>query len=355
MSRCSSASAGRFSRLPGGFLPVDDQGFITIDVQTPPEASFSRTLEAVKSVEEYLLKRPGVDKVTFLTGFSFLGQGVNTAQAFITLKHWSERGADDSAEHIVADVNQQARAVPRCQDHRAAAAADRQSRQFVRLQLPPPGSRPERLRRIDAAPRTSCSRRPQRSPVLQDVFVEGLSPAPQVELNIDREKAAALGVTFEEINNTISTNLGSAYVNDFPNRGRMQRVIVQADRPRACRPRNPELQRAQHAAASLCRCRRSRRSTGRSGRRRSSASTTTRRCASAAPPSPATPRRRDQARWSGSRGNCRAASASNGPASRCRRSSRARRRRCCWPCPRCWCSSCSRRSTRAGPFRSRCC
>ena len=68
------------------------------------------------------------------------------------------------------------------------------------------------------------------SPVLKDVYVEGLSPAPQIELIVDREKAAALGVTFEEINNTISTNLGSNYVNDFPNRGRMQRVVVQADR-----------------------------------------------------------------------------------------------------------------------------
>ena len=68
------------------------------------------------------------------------------------------------------------------------------------------------------------------SPVLQNVYVEGLPPAPQVKLMIDREKAGAFGVTFEDINNTISTNLGSAYVNDFPNRGRMQRVIVQADR-----------------------------------------------------------------------------------------------------------------------------
>ena len=65
---------------------------------------------------------------------------------------------------------------------------------------------------------------------LQKVYVEGLPPAPQVNLMIDREKAGAFGVTFEDINNTISTNLGSNYVNDFPNRGRMQRVIVQADR-----------------------------------------------------------------------------------------------------------------------------
>src|SRR5207244_7363442 len=67
-------------------------------------------------------------------------------------------------------------------------------------------------------------------PVLQKVYVEGLPPAPQVNLMIDREKAGAFGVTFEDINATISTNLGSNYINDFPNRGRMQRVIVQADR-----------------------------------------------------------------------------------------------------------------------------
>ena len=218
-----------FVRLPGGFLPVDDQGFITTDVQTPSDASFPRTLEAVKSVEDYLTKRAGVDTVTFLTGFSFLGQGQNTAQAFITLKDWSERGEADSAEQIVADAN-------------GKFASFRDGK--INAQQPPPidnlgnssgfsfrlqdrGQRgyAELMRAKDQLVNAA-----NRSPVLRDVFVEGLQPAPQVELAIDREKAAALGVTFEEINNTISTNLGSAYINDFPNRGRMQRVIVQADR-----------------------------------------------------------------------------------------------------------------------------
>src|SRR6201991_2603764 len=93
-----------FVSLPGGFLPVDDQGFFTTDVQTPSDASFPRTLEAVKRVEEYLAKRPGIETATFLTGYSFLGQGTNTAQAFVTLKDWSERGDKDSAEQVVADV-----------------------------------------------------------------------------------------------------------------------------------------------------------------------------------------------------------------------------------------------------------
>ena len=84
------------------------------------------------------------------------------------------------------------------------------------------------------------------------------SPRRRSSWSIDREKAAALGVTFEEINNTISTNLGSAYINDFPNRGRMQRVIVQADRmARMQAERDPDLQRPQQPAASWCRCRRS--------------------------------------------------------------------------------------------------
>ncbi len=82
------------------------------------------------------------------------------------------------------------------------------------------------------------------SPVLKNVYVEGLPPAPQVNLVVDREKASALGVTFEDINDTMSTNLGSTYVNDFPNRGRMQRVIVQADRDgRTNVGRHPQLQR----------------------------------------------------------------------------------------------------------------
>ena len=134
-----------FIRLPGGFLPVDDQGFITTDVQTPADSSYARTEAAVEKVEKYLAQRAGVETVTFLTGFSFLGQGINTAQAFITLKDWSERPAKDSAAAIVADINRDLAVDPRRQNFRAAAAADRQSRQFVRLLLPPAGPRPEGL------------------------------------------------------------------------------------------------------------------------------------------------------------------------------------------------------------------
>jgi multidrug efflux pump len=223
------AVAWGFARLPGGFLPVDDQGFITTDVQAPPEASFNRTLETIKTVEKYLLQRPGVEDVTFLTGFSFLGQGQNTAQAFITLKDWSQRGPNDSAEKIVAEVNEKMGAI---HDARISALQPppidnlgNSSGFSFRLQDRGQRGYDELMKAKDQLLTAA-----QRSLILQDVYVEGLPPAPQVRLDIDREKAAALGITFEEINNTISTNLGSNYINDFPNRGRMQRVVVQADR-----------------------------------------------------------------------------------------------------------------------------
>jgi multidrug efflux pump len=218
-----------FIRLPGGFLPVDDQGFITTDVQTPSDSSYARTEAAVGSVEKYLAQRAGVENVTFLTGFSFAGQGMNTAQAFISLKDWSERTGRDSAAAIVADINRELSSIrdakisalqPPPIDNLGNSAGfsfrlqDRGQKGYAAL--------------TEAADRLIAEA--NAGDVLQKVYVEGLPPAPQVSLAIDREKAGAFGVTFEDINNTISTNLGSNYVNDFPNRGRMQRVIVQADR-----------------------------------------------------------------------------------------------------------------------------
>src|SRR3954453_6732364 len=218
-----------FVRLPGGFLPVDDQGFIPPDVQPPSDSSYARTQAAVEQVEKYLRERAGVEEVTFLTGFSFLGQGVNTAQAFISLKDWSERGSKDSAAAIVADINRDLSSI---RDAKISALQPppidnlgNSSGFSFRLQDRGQKGYPALVAASDRLVAEANA-----SPVLQKVYVEGLPQAPQVNLMIDREKAGAFGVTFEDINQTISTNLGSNYINDSPNRGRMQRVIVQADR-----------------------------------------------------------------------------------------------------------------------------
>ncbi|WP_430913386.1 multidrug efflux RND transporter permease subunit [Methylobacterium sp. sgz302541] len=217
-----------FARLPESFLPLEDQGFFTVDIQTPPGSSFNRTQAAVKKLEEHLMKQPGVATVTIVNGFSFSGQGQMTSQAFVTLKPWGERDADNSAARLVAGTNK-------------AMAGYRDA--IFDAQEPPPidnlgnaagfsfrlQDRAQRGYSALMAAQEQLMSLATKSPVLQKMKVEGLPPAPQAELVIDREKAAALGVNYDDINDTIQVNLGSVYVNDFPNRGKMQRVIVQSE------------------------------------------------------------------------------------------------------------------------------
>ncbi|CAN1724923.1 Multidrug resistance protein MexB [Hyphomicrobium sp. 1Nfss2.1] len=217
-----------YMRLPEGFLPLEDQGFFTVDIQTPPGSSFNRTLAAVKKVEQHLMAQPGVDTVTMINGYSYSGQGQMTSQAFVTLKPWSERDEANSVSNLVNGTN-------------AAMANYRDA--IIQALEPPPidnlgNASGFSLRLQDRAQKGYSAlmaaqeqllKLARQSPVLQNVYVEGLPPAPQAELVIDREKAMAHGVDFEDINKTIQVNLGSVYANDFPNRGKMQRVIVQAD------------------------------------------------------------------------------------------------------------------------------
>ncbi|WPB79776.1 efflux RND transporter permease subunit [Archangium violaceum] len=217
-----------FVQLPSSFIPSEDKGFLILGVQGPAEATVNRTLDAVVQMEKTLQAEPGVERVVAILGFSFYGQGQNAALSFATLKPWSERGAQDSAYAIAARVN-------------GALSAVRDAVIFAFA--PPPieglgttGGFSFRLedraglgQEALAAARNQLVAAAAQSPILAGVAFEGLENSPQVELRIDREKASALGITFADINETLSTNLGSAYSSDFPNAGRMQRVIVQAD------------------------------------------------------------------------------------------------------------------------------
>ena len=217
-----------FWRLPQGFLPLEDQGFFTVDIQTPPGASFNRTLEAVKKVEEHLMAQPGVATVTVLNGFSFSGQSQTTAQAFVTLKDWSERDEANSVGNLVRGTNQ---------------ALSKYRDAIIQALEPPPvdnlgnasgfSFRLQDRAQLGYAALTKAQAQllelARKSPKLREVYIEGLPESPRAELVIDREKAGALSVNFEDVNRVLTTLLGSSYVNDFPNRGKMQRVIVQSE------------------------------------------------------------------------------------------------------------------------------
>ena len=220
-----------YTRLPTSFLPNEDQGYIIVNVQLPPGATQERTLAVMQQVEGFILKQPEVKSMVGVLGFSFSGQGQNAALAFVTLKDWAERkGPGQSAEAVAG---------------RAMGALMGVRDAFIFALSPPPI--PElgaasgftfRLQdRSGAGHEALVNARNQllgmasQSKILAQVRPDGLEDAPQLQIDIDRDKANALGVPFDSINSALSTALGSSYVNDFPNQGRLQRVVVQADAP----------------------------------------------------------------------------------------------------------------------------
>ncbi|MFG0852695.1 multidrug efflux RND transporter permease subunit [Pseudomonas sp. FYR_2] len=217
-----------FSHLPTAFLPTEDQGYTITDIQLPPGASRMRTEQVAAQIEAHNAEEAGVGNTTLILGFSFSGSGQNAALAFTTLKDWSERGADDSAQSI----------------------ADRATMAFTQLKdavayavLPPPidglgESTGFEFRLQDRggmghaalmAARDTLLANAGKSKVLTNVREASLAESPQVQLEIDRRQANALGVSFADIGSVLDVAVGSSYVNDFPNQGRMQRVVVQAE------------------------------------------------------------------------------------------------------------------------------
>ncbi len=217
-----------FSQLPSSFLPTEDQGYTITDIQLPPGASRARTELVAAQIEAHNATEPGVGNTTLILGFSFSGEGQNAALGFTTLKDWSERGADDSAQAI-AD--------------RANAAFSQFKDAIAYSVLPPPvdglgTSSGFEFRLQDRsglghaalmAARDQLLASAEKSPMLINVRESALAESPQVQLEVDRKQANALGVSFADIGNVLNTAVGSNYVNDFPNQGRMQRVVVQAE------------------------------------------------------------------------------------------------------------------------------
>ena len=217
-----------YLRLPEAFVPAEDLGYSIVDVQLPPGASRVRTDYTAEALEKYLMSRDALASSFIVSGFSFSGQGDNAALAFPTYKDWSVRGKEQSAEAETAAINAQ-----------FAANGDG----AITAVMPPPidglgNSGGFALRLMDRgglgrdallAARDQLLARANGNPVILYAMMEGLAEAPQLRVQIDREKARTLGVSFETINSTLATAFGSAVINDFSNAGRQQRVVVQAE------------------------------------------------------------------------------------------------------------------------------
>jgi len=218
-----------FSRLPGSFLPEEDQGYFIAMMQLPPGATQERTVEVLNEVEQFYLKQPEVAHVIGVVGFSFFGRGQNSAIAFVRLKDWDERkGEGSTATALVRKANMTlfqikqamifAINVPPIPELASVGGFD------FRLQDRAGNGREKLLEARNIALGLASQ-----NPNLTGVRPEGQEAGPQLLLDVDRAKAQALGINMASFNETIQATLGVAYVNDFVRQGRILRVQMQAE------------------------------------------------------------------------------------------------------------------------------
>lgn len=217
-----------FARLPTAFLPDEDQGIMFTSVTTPAGATAERTLEAVKKVEDYFLD--GTDVVEHLftvVGFSFAGTAQNAAFGFVGLKDWSLRTEDDQSvfaisESAMADLS-------KIKDASAFAFFPPPIRELGNasgfdFQLIDRGGLGHKAL-LDA--RDQLLAAAGQNQLLAGVRPNGLDDVPQYRINIDNEKATAMGLALSDINRSLQIAWGSSYVNDFLDEGRIKRVYIQ--------------------------------------------------------------------------------------------------------------------------------
>ncbi len=221
-----------FTRLPTAFLPAEDQGMLFAQVTTPVGSTQERTMAVMREVERYFLQdEPAVQSLFSVAGFSFSGVGQNAGMAFVRLKDWEERESEDLGPDAVA--------------MRAMARFSQIKDALVFAFAPPPvtelgtsagfvfflqdtaGQGHDAL----IAARNQLLGAAMQSPLLRNVRPGGQEDTPELQIDIDNERAAALGIAPAEINTTLGVAWGGRYIDDFIDRGRVKRVYVQADAP----------------------------------------------------------------------------------------------------------------------------
>ncbi|MEX0900720.1 MAG: efflux RND transporter permease subunit [Gammaproteobacteria bacterium] len=221
-----------FLRLPSSFLPAEDQGMLFAMVQGPVGSTQERTMDAVYALEDHFIDdEPAVESLFTVQGFSFAGTGQNTAMAFIKLKDWSERSSDDL--HVNAVAMRAMMAFGQIRDAMVFAFAPPAmpelgtSGGFVFYLTDNQGLGHAGL----MAARNQFLGGAMQNPLLMNVRPNGQEDTPQLKIDIDTARAAALGLSMGAINSTLQAAWGGQYIDDFIDRGRVKRVFIQADAP----------------------------------------------------------------------------------------------------------------------------
>ncbi|MBK4770463.1 MAG: efflux RND transporter permease subunit [Pantoea sp. Morm] len=221
-----------FARLPTAFLPSEDQGVLATQAVLPAGATQERSQLILDQINDWYLnnEKQNVANVLTVNGFGFAGRGQNIGIAFIGLKDWSKReGSENSVDAIAARAN---KAFSKLIDAQIAAfnlppiIALGNATGFDFELIDRAGLGHEKLME---ARNTLLQMAQQHPDVLMAVRPNGMEDTPQYRINIDQQKASALGVSLEDINTTLSTAWAGSYVNDFMDRGRVKKVYVMSD------------------------------------------------------------------------------------------------------------------------------
>ncbi len=222
-----------FIRLPTAFLPEEDQGIVLTQITLPVGATQSRTLAVAKQVEHHFMvdEAKNVETTFIVAGFSFAGAGQNSGIAFVHLRPWNERsGATNHAEGIVQramgsfskyrDAMVFALVPPAVQELGQSSGFDVEMED--RGNLGHDGLMKARNQFLQLA---------AKDPLLTGVRPNGLDDTAQLQVDIDKDKASALGLSLADVDDTLSIAWGGSFVNDFVDRGRVKQVYAQADAP----------------------------------------------------------------------------------------------------------------------------
>ena len=221
-----------YKNIPDSFLPQEDQGSLMMMVQLPAGATKERTDATLATANAIITKMPEVESFLGVSGFSFAGSGQNMGFGFITLKDWSERADPASSAAAVSG--------------KITGAMMGSIKDGFGIAINPPAimelgtssgfefylqDRNNSGHAALLAKRNELIAKMRQNPMFDsaNIRASGLEDAPQLKLEIDRQAAAAQGIDFSSIRSVLGTALSSSYINDFPNNGRLQRVIVQAD------------------------------------------------------------------------------------------------------------------------------
>ncbi|MET0281597.1 MAG: efflux RND transporter permease subunit [Steroidobacteraceae bacterium] len=220
-----------FVRIPTAFLPDEDAGSMIGIVQTPPGGTTERTEAALAQARDYFMtqEKDLVEGVLTVAGFSFAGVGQNMGLVFIKLKDWDDRkGKGQDVTSIAGRASRYFSTIRDAQIFAVVqpAVAELGNASGFDMQLQDRGGVGHEAL---LAARNQLLGMAAQNPALAGVRPNGVEDAPQFKLNVDREKASALGVPITEINQTLSAAWGSAYINDFLDQGRVKRVYVQGE------------------------------------------------------------------------------------------------------------------------------